>query len=53
MCIRDSVMNVAEDDRVTAVAIAAHGKKKCAANADGCLLYTSTAKVVFRAKIMP
>ena len=29
------VMNVAEDDRVTAVAIAAHGKKKCAANADG------------------
>ena len=29
------VMNVAEDDRVTAVAIAAHGKKKRAANADG------------------
>ncbi|WP_296128136.1 DNA gyrase subunit A [uncultured Senegalimassilia sp.] len=29
------VMNVAEDDRVTAVAIAAHGKKKRAANDDG------------------
>ena len=29
------VMNVAEDDRVTAVAIAAHGKKKHATNADG------------------
>ena len=29
------VMNVAENDRVTAVAIAAHGKKKRAANADG------------------
>ena len=28
-------MNVAENDRVTAVAIAAHGKKKRAANADG------------------